>query len=75
MGSRLAKPKSLSVHRLDLFPGADDVATRVELKRRIAEWEAADPARAAAWKADQEKMRAQTQEITRELSKLMRRFL
>jgi len=75
MGSRLAKPKSFSVHRLDLFPGADDVATRAEFKRRIAEWETENPARAGEWKADQEKMRAQTQEITRELSKLMRRFL
>ena len=69
-----ASARERDVHRLDVYP-ADDVAALADLKRRIATWEEADPDRAAAWKIDQERMRKHSQELTRELSKLMRRFL
>lgn len=70
----LAKARERDVHRLDVYPG-DDVAALADLKRRVADWEAEDPDRLAAWKANEERMRRESQALTRELSKLMRRFL
>ena len=64
-------PLTVAFHPADLFPGDDDAATRTELQRRIAEWESADPKRAAAWRAAQERQRAAARQITRELNKML----
>jgi hypothetical protein len=72
---RTRRPFECGAHLVDLFPGGDDVAIRNEYKRRVAEWERANPELAAADKAEQARQARVNQEVTRALSKLMRNFL